>query len=79
MRGCGEIRGCDRPPVNTCFAVGVVLRVCGVLRFLPEHQSPGVTTRWGLSLLRFDEQPRLAEPRRRCVRRWFTSAEIIVP
>ena len=39
----GEIRDCDPPPVNTCFAVGAVLRVCEVFRFLLEHQSLGVT------------------------------------
>jgi len=39
----GEIRDCDPPPVKTCFAVGAVLRVCEVFRFLLEHQSPGVT------------------------------------
>ena len=39
----GEIRDCDSPPVKTCFAVGAVLRVCEVFRFLLEHQSLGVT------------------------------------
>src|ERR1017187_4128975 len=39
----GEIRDCDPPPVKTCFAVGAVLRVCEVFRFLLEHQSLGVT------------------------------------
>jgi hypothetical protein len=38
----GEIRDCD-PPVKTCFAVGAVLRVCEVFRFLLEHRSLGVT------------------------------------
>ena len=38
-----EIRDCDPPPVKTCFAVGAVLRVCEVFRFLLEHQSLGVT------------------------------------
>ena len=38
-----EIRDCDPPPVKTCFAVGAVLRVCDVFRFLLEHQSLGVT------------------------------------
>ncbi len=38
-----EIRNCDLPLVKTCFAVGAVLRVCDVFRFLLEHQSLGVT------------------------------------
>jgi hypothetical protein len=37
-----ENRDCDPPPVKTCFAVGAVLRVCEVFRFLLEHQSLGV-------------------------------------
>jgi hypothetical protein len=33
----------SRPPVKTCFAVGAVLRVCEVFRFLLEHHSLDVT------------------------------------
>ena len=40
---CGEIRDWDSAPVKTCFAVGAVLRVCEVFRFVLEHRSLGVT------------------------------------
>jgi hypothetical protein len=42
-RDTGELRDCDPPPVKTCFAVGAVILVCEVFRFVLEDRSLGVT------------------------------------